>query len=149
MVAAAWGWGAAVWGSVSGDGIGQGLQLGIARRLQRRLQADRLAQECHILALVQQLAHKPAGCRGPSAIFDEGDGAVLDIMGNEVPQQLLHGDEDPGVIRCRGKNQVAVAEAACDDLRSRGQREASYITVSTPRSRRAVARISAAFSVLP
>ena len=100
--------------------IGQGVQLLQLVFRQGRLQGDVLADELSALQGREQIPHDLAAGGSPRAVFDDGHLAVLKVVGGDVVQQLLHGDEDAGVVGGGGKDQVAAAEGVGDDVAGRG-----------------------------
>ena len=64
--------------------------------------------------------HDLAAGGRPGAVLDDGDLAVLQVVGGDVVQQLLHGHEHAGVVGRGGKDQVAAAEGVGDDVAGGG-----------------------------
>ena len=86
-----------------GDGFYQSVDFRFLFRCKGRLQRQRFVQDCHVLAAFDDLAHQLAAGRCPGTILNEGNGSVLDIMGCQIMQQFLHGNENPCIICCRCK----------------------------------------------
>ena len=84
--------------------------------LERGLDGERLIEDGHVLELGEDAAHELAGGRRPRAVFDQGDGAVLEVVRRDVEQRRLHVAEDAGVIRRGREHEVAAAEGLGHDI---------------------------------
>ena len=54
--------------------------------------------------------HQGAGADGPGAVLHDGHGAVLEVQGFHVREEIVHGREDAQVVGHRRQHQVAVLE---------------------------------------
>ena len=102
------------------QGVGQRAQLRALALGHGGAERQLLVEDGDVLQLAEQVAHVLAGRRGPRAVFDEGDGTVLQVVRNDVVQQVLHRDEDARIIRRRGKDEMTPAEGRDDDIGRRG-----------------------------
>lgn len=84
--------------------------------LERGFDGERLVEDVHVLELGEDAAHELAGRRRPGAVFDQGNGAVLEVMRRDVEQRRLHVAEDAGVVRRGREHEVAAAEGLGHDI---------------------------------
>ena len=98
------------------DSLGQRvhrLELGF---LEAGLDGDRLVEDRAVFQLRELCTHQPARRRRPGAIFNEGDGAVLEVVVDDVVDEIFHVHEHAGVVRRGEEDKVARTEAFGDDL---------------------------------
>ena len=107
-------------GELFGDQVRQRVKLAQLAFGQGGFQGDIFTEELDVLHRGDELAHDLAAHRGPAAVFDDGDLALLQVVRGEVVQQVLHRDKHAGVIGGGGEDEVAAAEGIRDDIAGRG-----------------------------
>ena len=93
---------------------GQCVQLGFAGGVQSGFDRDGRVREGEILALFEETAHDFGGVGHPAAVFDQGDGTVLEVAFRQMRDERVHEGEDFGVVRRGRENEFAVLEGGFD-----------------------------------
>ena len=93
---------------------GQRVQLGFAGGVQSGFDRDGRVREGEILALFEEAAHDFGGVGHPAAVFNQGDGAVLEVAFRQMRDERVHEGEDFGVVRRGRKNELAILEGGFD-----------------------------------
>ena len=81
-----------------------------------RADGDHILAEGDIFHTLQLGAHKLCSHGCPSAVFHQADGAVLEALGLEVGQQILHRREEEAVIGGAGQHDLSAAEGFGDGI---------------------------------
>ena len=100
--------------------VRNGIQLGQLAFLQSGTDGHAGIQNIHILALAEHTPHQIAGSGCPGAVFQQGNGAVLQIVGHQIAEQSLHADENAGIVGGGREDQMAVPECGGHDVGSGG-----------------------------
>ena len=98
------------------DGLRHCLDIRQLRFLERRFDRDRLVEDRAVLELLELRAHESCRRRRPGAVFHQGDGAVLQIMVDDIVHQIFHRHEHPRVVRRGDKDQMTGPEALGKDV---------------------------------
>ena len=93
---------------------GQCVQLGFAGGVQSGFDRDGRVREGKILALFEEAAHDFGGVGHPTAVFNQGDRAVLEVAFRQMRDERVHEGEDFRIV-CRGReHKLAVLECGFD-----------------------------------
>ena len=82
-------------------------------------QSDGLIQNGHVLTSGENPTHQAAAGRCPGAIFYQGDGTVLNVVGSQVVKQFFHGNEDSCIVCGGSEDQMAPLKCGRNDLAGR------------------------------
>ena len=89
---------------------GQRVQLGFAGGVQSGFDRDGRVREGEILALFKKTAHDFGGVWHPTAVLDQGDGAVLEVAFRQMRDERVHEWEDFGIVRRGREHELTVLE---------------------------------------
>ena len=104
---------------IGGEGVGQGVKLRKLSFGQGGFERDLAVEDLDVLQAAEDLAHRLAARGRPAAVFDQGDLAVLQVVGGDVVQEVFHRHKDAVVVGRGGKDQAAAAEGVGEDVAGR------------------------------
>ena len=105
---------------VVSDGVGKSDELLTLISLDGGADGNGIGNKVDVLEGFQRLLHQAAGSGCPRAVFDQGNGAVLQVVRHDVVHHGLHLQENARVVGGGGEDQVRAAEGFGDDHRRIG-----------------------------
>ena len=94
----------------------QSIHLGFCSGISGRTDGDHILTDRDVLHAFQLGAHELGGHGCPGAILHQADRAVLEALGLEVGQQVLHRREEEAVVGSAGQHDLSAAEGFGDGI---------------------------------